>query len=151
MPSFEHDGNGIYLGAAFAFMFDERGRFLLLEERPERRKYMYDLPGGTLGPAEDPIDGLRREVREETGLSLDLASPLCYLKWDSHESGYPILVAFYVARMTGVHTAVETSSEHSGYRWVTPTEYREEALEVSLANQHVESLLQIYERDARRC
>src|SRR5688572_19193849 len=109
---------GLFLGAAFAFVFNEQGEVLLLREHDSKRKYMWDLPGGTLASGERPLDGLRREVMEETGLAIELSSPFSYLKWDRHESGRPILVAFYLAHCRDGE--VTMSGEHAGYRWVTP-------------------------------
>jgi 8-oxo-dGTP diphosphatase len=107
---------GLFMGGAFAFLFNSAGEILLLREQSGGRKYTWDLPGGTLVPDEQPLDGLRREVLEETGLVIEVESPLCHLKWDRHESGRPILVAFYIARTVG--DDVRLSSEHVTYRWV---------------------------------
>ena len=136
------DPRGLYLAGAFAFVFNDAGRFLLLEERQDKRKYMYDLPGGTLQPDEDPIAGLRREVLEETGIAIRDISPLCHLKYDRHESGRPILVAFHVARTAS--TDVVISTEHAGHRWVTREEYDEKGYQVSLANDQVRRLLDAF-------
>jgi 8-oxo-dGTP diphosphatase len=54
-------------GAA-AFVFDERGRILLVRENYDRRRY--GLPGGRVEPGEDPLDAVVREAREETGIEV---------------------------------------------------------------------------------
>jgi 8-oxo-dGTP diphosphatase len=133
----------MYRGAAFAFVFDTHGRFLLLEESPASRKYMYDLPGGTLEDQESPTVGLHREVLEETGLHIELLSPLCHLKWDMHESGQAILVAFYVARADNPEE-FRISSEHVSYRWVTREQYFREKLLLSLEDSRVRELLTLF-------
>lgn len=115
------DKPGHFLAAAFALIFNEDDDLLVLEEHPDRRKYGWDLPGGTLSTAEKPVDALRREVLEETGLELVLESPLCFLKWDWHDSDAPILVAFYVAWVTG-RPAVRVSREHIAHRWLSPND-----------------------------
>ncbi|MFE1293010.1 NUDIX domain-containing protein [Streptomyces sp. NPDC058751] len=117
------------MAAAFAFVFSPDGKLLLLKEDERKRKYMWDLPGGTLRNKEEPLHGLHREVREETGLNIEVISPTCWLKWDLHESGNPILVAFYLATTTASHVTV--SEEHTAYRWVTPAQYFDEHLKVS--------------------
>jgi 8-oxo-dGTP diphosphatase len=138
----ERAAPGLFLAAAFAFVFNKRGELLLLHEHESSRKYMWDLPGGTLLPDERPLDGLRREVREETGLAIEALFPFSYLKWDRHDSGRPILVAFYLAEC--VDTEVQMSSEHSGYRWVTPEHYLREGLTVSLDDAIVRTILEVY-------
>lgn len=133
-----------YLGAAFAFLFRPDGRFLLLKENQRTRKYMWDLPGGTLAGQERPIDGLCREVYEETRLPVTLISPLCWLKWDRHDSGRAILVAFYVAETS--EPAVRLSEEHADFRWVTMDEFGREDLRVSAEPEIVDECFALYRR-----
>ncbi len=45
---------------------NDDGKFLLIRED----NGMWELPGGGLDHGEDPIEGLRREVQEETGLKI---------------------------------------------------------------------------------
>ena len=54
-------------GAA-AFVFDERGRLLLVRENYDRRRY--GPPGGRVEPGEDPLDAVVREAREEAGIEV---------------------------------------------------------------------------------
>ncbi|MFD5520568.1 NUDIX domain-containing protein [Streptomyces sp. NPDC127066] len=131
------------MAAAFAFVFSPDGKLLLLKEDEKKRKYMWDLPGGTLSNSEDPLHGLHREVREETGLHIDVMSPTCWLKWDLHESGNPILVAFYLATCRASHVTV--SEEHTSYRWVTPAQYFNEQLKVSAEEPIVEDCFTRYQ------
>lgn len=49
-------------------LVDDKGRALLTRRRDNQR---WEPPGGVLELAESIEDGLRREVREETGLSVD--------------------------------------------------------------------------------
>ena len=48
----------------------EAGRVLLVERGKEPHKGMWSLPGGVLELGERLADGLRREIREETGLEV---------------------------------------------------------------------------------
>ena len=52
-------------------VIDETGRFLLAKEDNGR----WELLGGGLDHDEDPIVGLKREIKEETGLEATLVSP----------------------------------------------------------------------------
>jgi len=53
----------------FGMIFDEDGRILLCH----RRDYdLWNLPGGTLESCEAPWDGAKREVKEETGLDVEI-------------------------------------------------------------------------------
>ena len=54
-----------------AVCFDEAGRLLLGRRALDPGKGLWDLPGGFLHEDEHPLDGLRRELREETGLEIE--------------------------------------------------------------------------------
>lgn len=48
------------------------GRALVTERAFEPFKGRFDVPGGFLRRGEDPLDGLRREVKEELGVDIDV-------------------------------------------------------------------------------
>lgn len=50
-----------------AMVFNDQDQ-LLLCEHTYRRRHPWGLPGGDLKAGEDPVDGIKREVLEETGL-----------------------------------------------------------------------------------
>ncbi|MGD0274361.1 MAG: NUDIX hydrolase [Gaiellaceae bacterium] len=50
---------------------DEQGRLMLVRRAVEPRKGKWDTPGGFLEEGERPLDGLRRELLEETGLEVE--------------------------------------------------------------------------------
>ena len=60
-----------YRVAVAAIVFDEKGRILLCQHT-YRKFHPWGLPGGGLEYRERPEDGVRREVREETGLKVQV-------------------------------------------------------------------------------
>lgn len=57
--------------AACALVEDDDGRILLTRRAWEPYAGMWDVPGGFLGEQEHPLDALRRELLEETGLEVE--------------------------------------------------------------------------------
>jgi ADP-ribose pyrophosphatase YjhB (NUDIX family) len=57
--------------AACALLVDALGRILLTRRAWEPYAGMWDLPGGFLQEDEHPLDALRRELAEETGLEVE--------------------------------------------------------------------------------
>lgn len=47
-------------------------KVLVTERARDPEKGKLDVPGGFLGPDEEPIEGLRREVKEELGIEVDV-------------------------------------------------------------------------------
>jgi len=61
--------------AVAAIVFDEE-RKILLCEHTYRKAYPWGLPAGSLEYGEDPEDGIRRELLEETGFNVQVESLL---------------------------------------------------------------------------
>jgi 8-oxo-dGTP diphosphatase len=55
-----------------AVVFDESGRLLLIKRANPPAQGKWSLPGGRQEPDESPEDGVVREVREETGLEVQV-------------------------------------------------------------------------------
>jgi len=84
----------------------------------------YHMPGGRLDPGENFEDGLRREVREETGLEVELEFPVYVGEWRPVIKGVPhqIVATFIVCKPVNDKEVV-LSLEHDDFQWIDPTKW----------------------------
>lgn len=57
-----------------AVILDDRGRLLVVRRGQPPAQNLWSLPGGRVEPGESLADAVRREVREETGLEVDVGA-----------------------------------------------------------------------------
>ena len=93
--------------AVGAVIEDNEGRVLLVKHKPERGGYWqgkWICPGGSLELGETMEDGARREVKEETGLDIDVRKLLLPFERIVHEGRKTTLHVIYIdfiARVVG--------------------------------------------------
>ena len=90
-------------------LLDTGGRVLLAQRPPGKHLAgMWEFPGGKLEPAEAPLAGLARELREELAIQLEIAeaTPLVQVPWDYGERAL-LLDAWLVRRWHGTPQSVE--------------------------------------------
>jgi ADP-ribose pyrophosphatase YjhB (NUDIX family) len=95
-----------------AVCFDEAGRVLLGRRAFDPYKGLWDLPGGFLHEDEQPLDGLRREIREETGLEIEPREFLGH--WLEPYDGRVVLSMAWTA---GAHGRAQAADDLVELRW----------------------------------
>ena len=106
----------------------QAGRVLLARRGNEPLKGHWTLPGGLLELGESLSDGVMREVREETGLNvevvelIELVDRIHRLKEDQGARvRYHYVIADYLCRVTG--GALQAASDADAVRWVEREEW----------------------------
>ena len=85
-----------------------------------------DLPGGKYRYGKNLEDELRREVREETGLEIEIGKPFTVwtyygLKANKSIMSHSVLVGYLCTYKSGT---VKLSSEHDEFEWVDKVTYK---------------------------
>jgi ADP-ribose pyrophosphatase YjhB (NUDIX family) len=98
------------------------GRVLLARRAHPPFEGFWDIPGGFLDEGEDPLDGLRRELREETGLEVE---PERFLgiwmdRYGGDSTAEATLNLYWTARVVGGDAA--PADDVSELRWFNPDE-----------------------------
>ena len=97
---------------------DESGRVLLVKQIGGPYAGAWLLPGGGVDEGESIEDGLRREMREETGCELDDVRRVATYEVDERTQDFKALVHLFRAKARG-----QARAEHgSAIRWTSPTD-----------------------------
>jgi ADP-ribose pyrophosphatase YjhB (NUDIX family) len=100
---------------ASALVVDAEGRVLLARRGIQPFLGMWDVPGGFIRPGETAAEAARRELREETGLAIEVSEVLAIIPDTYGEDGGATLNVFYLARVAGGRPA--PASDVSELRW----------------------------------
>ena len=103
---------------ASALPEDERGRVLLARRAIDPWHGKWDCVGGFVEEGEHPLDGVRREVREETGLGFEAGRLLGI--WMGGYAGRSTLNLFWAGALTGGEPRPE--DDISELRWFAADE-----------------------------
>lgn len=89
-----------------------RGETLVVKRRSDGE---WELPGGRLGPDEDVVPGLQRELLEETALEVAVEDTVHANTWRNDDDAGRMAVYY---RCQTTDRDVELSEEHDAFRWV---------------------------------
>jgi 8-oxo-dGTP diphosphatase len=103
-----------------AILVNSENKFLALKKSYGQKTW--DLPGGAVEIPEEHETGLRREIREETGIEIDSAIvPLQVVSgYNKEDDEYFLFIGY---RAAARKESVTLSDEHTDYRWVTKEEF----------------------------
>lgn len=104
--------------AVGAIVFDAEGRVLLVERGTPPGVGLWSVPGGKLEPRETLAQAVAREVREETGLIVEVGTLACVVEPVGDD--YHFVILDYFARVIG--GALAGASDARAARFVDPAE-----------------------------
>ncbi|RLM50051.1 NUDIX domain-containing protein [Halorubrum sp. Atlit-28R] len=90
------------------------GQILVVQRSTDRE---WELPGGRLSRGESPRQGLRREIREETGLDIEIADIVKANSWVNTADESRFAVHYYCETTDDSATL---SDEHVDIEWILP-------------------------------
>lgn len=101
--------------AVAGIVLDERGRVLLVQRGKPPGEGLWSVPGGKLEATETLAQAVTREVREETGLLVEVGPLACVIERIGDDHHYVILD--YLAHVIGGTLAAASDARDA--RWVS--------------------------------
>jgi 8-oxo-dGTP diphosphatase len=119
------DQEGRFMVAVGAMIEHDSSGKILLVKRSDKANYLpgiWEDLGGRIKQFEEPEDALHREVREETGLDIEILKPLAIFHdyYGERTADNELLIITYWCKAKS--DQVVLSDEHTEYRWVTAEE-----------------------------
>jgi 8-oxo-dGTP diphosphatase len=110
--------------AVKAFIVD-KGKLLIMRRRDDEVHYAgkWDIPGGRLELGEDPVEGLRRETKEETNLDIEILLPIGTRNFTRDDGQRITMIIFLCRPLSG--DMVLSKEQHVEYKWVDATKKEE--------------------------
>jgi len=103
-------------------LIKKNGRILIIKRTSKEDVFAneWDFPGGKLKFGEHPINGVKREVFEETGLKIKVIKPLDV--WTFFKNNKKIQVIGITFFAKAVSDKIRLGKEHTEYKWILPKE-----------------------------
>lgn len=104
--------------AAKSFIVNDQNQLLILKREPKNvmKPNIWEIPGGRLEPGENPIEGMKREVREEAGIEIEVLHPF-NVRHFTRDDGQVITMLVFLCK--ALSQEVKLSSEHTAYEWIS--------------------------------
>lgn len=116
---------GRFLVATGAIIENSSTGKILLLKRSGKKDYspgIWEYTTGRLHQFEEPEDGLRREIKEETGLEVEIVKPISVFhifRGEKVAKNELVGIMFWCKTDS---KEVKTSEEHSGFMWIEAEE-----------------------------
>src|SRR5581483_2006394 len=109
--------------SASAVVLSKDGKVLMVRRSldDEFLPGIFELPGGGTDFMEDPADGLKRELREECGIKVNVLHPLTAFSFKMPHEGVEkhTVEIIYLCEMVDEKQPIKLSFEHCDYKWAT--------------------------------
>lgn len=98
------------------------GKLLILKRAKNTHEGgLWDLPGGTLEDGEDLLDGVIREILEETGLKIENLGLFYHKSNIDVKKNKQFITIIFIAKLNHDNLTINiNANEHSQAKWVAP-------------------------------
>jgi 8-oxo-dGTP diphosphatase len=136
MTKISHDsetpaqGQQVITACAFIHQQFDGGEKLFWPKRAATKKFLpsvYELPGGHIDFGEDIVEGLKREIKEEFGMSVSIGDVFAAFTYANEIKGSHSIEVVFFAKFTDPIENIQINPEdHSTYGWFAESEVGEQ-------------------------
>ena len=83
---------------------------------------LWELPGGKKEPLESVINSVKRELKEEVGLDIEVLTPVNVFNWSTEKREEVRDATEIIFLVKQENAEIKISSEHSDFKWITEAE-----------------------------
>lgn len=110
-------------------LVERNGKYLMIQEGKERCRETWNIPGGAVEHGETPVEAVKREVWEETGLEVEEVEGLLgVVEGNSTLDGHPIFVFVFSCKVEDGEPDPEFDEEIMDSEFVPEKEIEEKGL-----------------------
>jgi 8-oxo-dGTP diphosphatase len=99
---------------------------IFLPKRADTKKFLpgvYEIPGGHIDFGEDIVDGLKREIKEEFEVDINVGDPFCSFTYTNHVKGsHSVEIIFFATFMSPIEDIKIHVDDHSEFGWFAENE-----------------------------
>ena len=120
------EGQQVISACAFIYHDFDGVTKVFLPKRADTKKFLpglYELPGGHIEFGEEPIDGLKREIKEELGMTATVGDIIdAFTYQNSVKGSHTIEVIYFAQFIEPIEQITVQPEDHSGFEWFTEEE-----------------------------
>ncbi|PYO98506.1 MAG: DNA mismatch repair protein MutT [Gemmatimonadetes bacterium] len=128
-----------YIGVGVgAIIVDDQGRLFLARRGPQAKneRGLWEFPGGAVERGERLADALRREIREEYGVEIEVGELLDVVDHILPDEGQHWVSPAFVCRILTGTPAILEPGKCAGIGWFAPADVPRELTLISQENLH---------------
>ena len=112
-----------YIGlAATAVILNDNNEILLLQRNKAPEAGNWSVPGGAVEFGETMENALKRELREELGIEIEIIKPLTFTDHIPAPKSTHWVVATFLAKVTSGEVINKEPEKHQQLAWFSPTD-----------------------------
>jgi 8-oxo-dGTP diphosphatase len=120
------DGQQVITACAFIHHKFDGVDKLFLPKRATTKRFLpgvFEIPGGHVEFGEDTVAALKREIREEFGMSINVGDVIgCFTYKNEVKRSHSIEVVYFATFADPIERIVLNPADHSEYTWVSQPE-----------------------------